>query len=104
MYWFIGAFIVASAIFFFAPQKASAQVQEVEKNSFLSLSLLVLPVIVLCWLIIETISQGVNYATIAAIGFVITACLIALPQWHKFIMPAALLTATGLVVMVLQHL
>lgn len=104
MYWFISAFIVAAAIFLFAPQKVSAQANKLETNSFLPFSLLILPVVVLCWLIVETIANGANYATIAVIGFVVTACLIALPQWHKFLMPAALLTATGLIVMGLQHL
>ena len=66
--------------------------------------LLFLPLIVMSWLIFEAVSNGADYTTIAAFGFVATACLIALPKLHRFIMPCALLTALALIAMVLQHL
>jgi len=66
--------------------------------------LLFLPLIVMSWLIFEAVSNGADYTTIAAFGFVSTACLIALPKLHRFIMPCALLTALALIAMVLQHL
>lgn len=104
MYWFISALIVASAIFWFAPQKVSADIHNSKLTPHLPMMLLFLPLVVLSWLIFETVSNGVNYTTVAAFGFVATACLIALPKLHRFIMPCALLTALALIAMVLQHL
>lgn len=104
MYWFISAFIVASAIFFLTPDKLSFEANNVKIKRHLPMGLLVLPLIVLGWLIINTVTHGVNYPTIVAFGFVTTACLIALPKLHKFIMPSALLTATALIIMVLVRI
>lgn len=103
MYWFISAFIVASAIFFIAPQKAPLEVNSTKIKRHLPFSLLILPIMVLSWLVINAITNGANYATVAAFGFVSTACLIALPKLHRYIMPCALLTVIALIVMVAQR-
>ncbi|WP_198780612.1 hypothetical protein [Shewanella putrefaciens] len=102
MYWFISAFIVASAIFFM-PQKAAVEVSSTKLKSPLPLSLLILPLGVLSWLVFDTLSNGGNYTTVAAFGFVATACLIALPKLHRYIMPCALLTAFALIAMVAER-
>lgn len=104
MYWFLSAFIVASAIFFLAPEKVSLDANNAKIKRHLPVSLLILPVIVLSWLIIDALTHGATDTTVAALGFVITACLIALPKLHRFIMPCALLTAVSLIVMVIQRL
>ncbi|BDA59783.1 hypothetical protein K5M76_15420 [Shewanella xiamenensis] len=104
MYWFISALIVASAIFWLVPQKASIDTNNNKLTPHLPMMLLFLPLIVMSWLIFEAVSNGADYTTIAAFGFVATACLIALPKLHRFIMPCALLTALALIAMVLQHL
>lgn len=103
MYWFISAFIVASAIFFLMPQKAAVEVSNTKLKSPLPLSLLILPLAVLSWLVFDTLLNGGNYATVAAFGFVATACLIALPKLHRYIMPSALLTALALIAMVAER-
>ncbi len=102
MYWFISAILVSSAIFWLAPQKAI--VNNHRRYSYLSLGLLFLPLIVLGWLLFTIATHGINAATLSAFGFVITACLIALPKLHRFIMPSALLTALALITLVLQQL
>lgn len=102
MYWFISAFIVASSIFFM-PQKAAVEVSSTKLKSPLPLSLLILPLGVLSWLVFDTLSNGGNYTTVAAFGFVATACLIALPKLHRYIMPCALLTALALIAMVAER-
>lgn len=104
MYWFASAFIVASIIFFLAPEKISLEANNAKLKRHLPVSLLVLPIIVLGWLVINALSNGANFTTVAAFGFVITACLIALPQLHKFIMPSALLTATALIIMLVLRI
>ncbi|ABN62499.1 MULTISPECIES: hypothetical protein [Shewanella] len=104
MYWFISAFLVASAIFFLAPEKISLEANNAKIKRHLPVSLLILPLIVLGWLVIDAVANGTNYATVAAFGFVTTACLIALPKLHKFIMPSALLTAVALIVMVFMRM
>ncbi|PIW60960.1 hypothetical protein [Shewanella sp. CG12_big_fil_rev_8_21_14_0_65_47_15] len=103
MYWFISAFIVASAIFFLMPQKTAVEVNNTKLKSPLPLSLLILPLAVLSWLVFDTLLNGGNYATVAAFGFVSTACLIALPKLHRYIMPSALLTALALIAMVTER-
>ena len=104
MYWFISAFLVASAIFFLAPEKISLEANNAKIKRHLPVSLLILPLIVLGWLVIDAVANGTNYATVAAVGFGTTACLIALPKLHKFIMPSALLTAVALIVMVFMRM
>lgn len=103
MYWFISAFIVASAIFFLMPQKNAVEVSNTKLKPHLPLSLLILPLVVLSWLVFDTLLNGGNYATVAAFGFVATACLIALPKLHPYIMPSALLTALALIAMVAER-
>lgn len=103
MYWFISAFIVASAVFFLIPQKATAEVSSTKLKPNLSLSLLILPLGVLSWLVFDTLSNGGNYATVTAFGFVSTACLIALPKLHRYIMPSALFTLLALITMVVER-
>lgn len=103
MYWFISALIVASAIFFLIPQKAAVEVSNTKLKSDFPLSLLILPLGVFSWLVLDTLSNGGNTATVAAFGFVSTACLIAQPKLHRYIMPSALLTVLALIAMVVER-
>lgn len=104
MLWFISALIVASAIFWLAPQKAQADTNNSKLAPHLPIMLLFLPLVVMSWLVFEAVSNGADYTTVAAFCFVTTACLIAIPKLHRFIMPCALLTALALIAMVIQRL
>ncbi|MGL5392955.1 MAG: hypothetical protein ACRDA8_16515 [Shewanella sp.] len=101
MYWFIAAFIVASAIFVFAPSQVAMKVNHSHPQRYLPLSLLILPGLVMNYLVLDALSNGPSYSSIAALGFVATACLIARRNWHKYIMLSAVLTALSLLVMVI---
>ncbi|MGL5046843.1 MAG: hypothetical protein ACRC6S_04610 [Shewanella sp.] len=104
MYWFISAFMVASVIFFLAPEKISLEASNAKTKRHLPSCLLILPLLVLGWLVIDTMANGTNYATVSAFGFVTTACLIASPKLHQFMMPSALLTAVALIAMVCMRI
>ncbi|MGL4615346.1 MAG: hypothetical protein ACRCVV_15890 [Shewanella sp.] len=100
MYWFIAAFTAASAILVFAPSQVAMTTNR-RHQRYLPLSLLILPLLVMSWLLFDVLSNGPTYASIAALGFVATACLIAHRAWHKYIMHSALLTALSLMVMLI---
>jgi len=99
MYWFIAAFTAASAILVFAPSQVAMTTNHRRHLRYLPLSLLILPLLVMSWLLFDVLSNGPTYASVAALGFVATACLIARRAWHKYIMRSALLTALSLMVM-----
>lgn len=99
MLWFISAFLIATAIFLFAPEEASIKIEQApNKKSQGHISLFILPVIVLAWLLFTLIDGHNGTYGPAAIGFVLTACSIAHTKFHKFMIPCASLTAVALVV------
>jgi len=103
MFWFISAFLISIAIYMFAPVKITNQSEnDANKVNFGHLSLLILPVGVLAWLMFSLLNGNTNSYAAASMGFVLTACSIALPKLHKFIIPCAALTAVSLVIGVLQ--
>ncbi len=99
MVWFISAFIIASAIFLFAPKEVTEQP---ESNSYKKseghISLFILPVAVLAWLLFTLIDGHNGNFSAAAIGFVLTSCAIAHSKFHKFIIPCAAITVLSLIV------
>ncbi|MBW8184399.1 hypothetical protein [Shewanella nanhaiensis] len=103
MLWFVAAFIIASGIFKFAPANVTSQtIAKSSKDGLGHISLSVLPIVILTWLLI-TIFQGEgNSFGAASFGFIVTACSIALPRMHKFIIPCALLTSISLIIGVLH--
>lgn len=92
MLWFLTAFIVASAIFKFAPAQAIEHDDASTIDKYLPLALTVLPGIALLWLIVNLVTMPMNNYSLAAIGFVMTACTVALPSLKKLALPAAMLT------------
>lgn len=99
MFWFIGAFLIASAIFLFAPEQASVQSEQAStRKSQGHISLFILPVIVLAWLLFTLLDGHNGNFGAAAIGFVLTSCAIAHSKFHKFIIPCASITAVSLVI------
>ncbi|AQS37491.1 hypothetical protein Sps_02333 [Shewanella psychrophila] len=102
MFWFIGAFLIASAIFLFAPEQASVKSEKVSaRKSQGHISLFILPVIVLAWLLFTLLDGHNGSYGAAAIGFVLTSCSIAHSKFHKFIIPCACLTAVSLIISVI---
>lgn len=98
MFWFIGAFLIATAIFLFAPDKVSVQPeQSPQRKSQGHISLFILPVIVLAWLLFTLIDGHNGTYGPAAIGFVLTSCSIAQAKFHKFIIPCASITVISLI-------
>ncbi|BAJ01021.1 hypothetical protein [Shewanella violacea] len=97
MFWFIGAFLVGSAVFLFAPKQASIQSEQASsRKSPGHISLFILPVIILAWLLFTLIDgHNSNYGA-AAISLVLTSCAVAHPKFHKFIIPCASVTAVSL--------
>jgi len=103
MFWFATAFLISAAVYMFAPVKATAQAKSgSDKVDFAHLNLLILPVAVLAWLTFSLLSGDTNSYGAASIGFVLTACSIALPRLHKFILPCAAITAISLLIGVAQ--
>jgi len=103
MFWFATAFLISAAVYMFAPVKATAQAESYsDKVNLGDLSLLILPAGVLVWLMFSLLSGDTNSYGAASIGFVLTACSIALPKLHKFILPCAALTAISLLIGVAQ--
>ncbi|WP_394146786.1 hypothetical protein [Shewanella atlantica] len=103
MLWFIGAFLISTAILMFAPVKVTTHADSFSgKFNFGQLSLLILPVGALGWLLVSLLSGDTNSYGAASIGFVLTACSIALPKFHKFIIPCAAITAISLLIGVAQ--
>ncbi len=92
MLWFITAFIVASAIFKFAPVHAIEHEDNNNFDKYLPIALIVLPSITLVWLVVNLYTEPMNNYSLAAIGFILTACTVALPSLKKLALPAALLT------------
>ncbi|WP_076407903.1 hypothetical protein [Shewanella sp. UCD-KL12] len=99
MLWFISAFIIASAIFLFAPKEVTEQANnDSAKKSEGHIGLFILPVIVLAWLLFTLIDGDQGNFSAAAIGFVLTSCAIAHTKFHKFIIPCAAITVVSLIV------
>ncbi|MEI6860233.1 MAG: hypothetical protein V5788_10790 [Shewanella sp.] len=99
MFWFIGAFLIASAIFLFAPEQALMQSERAStKKSQGHISLFILPVVILAWLLFTLLDGHNSNFGAAAIGFVLTSCAIAHSNYHKFIIPCASVTAVSLIV------
>lgn len=92
MLWFITAFIVASVIFKFAPAQAVEHDDTSTIDKYLPLALAALPGAALLWLVVSLITMPTNNYSLAAIGFVLTACTVALPSLKKLALPAALMT------------
>ncbi|WP_299006050.1 hypothetical protein [uncultured Shewanella sp.] len=96
MYWLILGFVVVSAIIVLLPQNMSLAIADDPKLSSKKIThfmLLLLPIMVLAWLLITLINGNNTHFGATAIGFVLTACTVAIPRLHKLILPAAMLTA-----------
>ncbi|QLE84694.1 MULTISPECIES: hypothetical protein [Shewanella] len=104
MTWFIAAFTIATAIFLFGPKEVSDQ--QTQKHSELpkQLSLLLLPVIMLAWFAVTQLNSQTSMFDIVALGFVLSACSIALPTLRRFILPCAGLTSVALIAALLVNL
>ncbi|WP_394200200.1 hypothetical protein [Shewanella waksmanii] len=104
MTWFIAAFTIATAIFIFGPKQVSEQ--QTHKNSELpkQWSLLVLPIVVLGWFAVTQLNSQTSMFDIVALGFVLSACSIALPVLRRFILPCAGLTSVALIIAIIGNL
>ncbi len=99
MFWFIAAFLIAIAIFLFAPEQTLMQSeQNSTKKSLGHTSLFILPIIILTWLLFTLLNGHNGNFGATAIGFVLTSCVIAHSKYHKFIIPCASVTAISLIV------
>ncbi|MFT5704750.1 MAG: hypothetical protein ACI8SK_000703 [Shewanella sp.] len=99
MLWFIAAFVIATAVFKFAPANVTTQtIANSNKDGLGHIGLFILPGLVLLWLLFTVFQEGSNSYVAASFGFVLTACSIALTKFHKFMIPCALITITSIIV------
>ncbi|WOT06066.1 hypothetical protein [Shewanella youngdeokensis] len=98
MFWFIAALALGSVIFVLTPEKAVNQADNGPSifDKLSQQSLLILPLIILTWVIVAIVSAPMTPFAAAAIGFVLTAATVALPQLHKYLAPIAGLTFVSL--------
>ncbi|MCL1040668.1 hypothetical protein L2712_03225 [Shewanella marisflavi] len=104
MTWFITAFIIASAIFMFAPKTLAAPIADNAKIQPSQWLLFTLPLLALIILMIAlALGYTSSHASIA-IGFALTGCSVAISRFHRFILPCAAYTGLSLVMLALQYL
>ncbi|WP_281212293.1 hypothetical protein [Shewanella insulae] len=104
MTWFITAFVIASAIFMFAPKSLATPMVEGPKVKTSQWVLFTLPLLAL---VIMMIAMAKGYSSShagIAIGFALTACSVAISRFHRFILPCAAYTGLSLLMLAMQYL
>ena len=104
MTWFITAFVIASAIFMFAPKSLATPMANDAKIQPSQWLLFTLPLLALVILMIAlALGYTSSHASIA-IGFALTGCSVAISRLHRFIVPCAAYTGLSLIILVLRYL
>lgn len=104
MTWFISAFIIASAIFMFAPKSLATSNNNLASQSKGQGVLLLLPLLAFILILISILIGNGSTQSLVAISFALTGCSVAVAQFHRFILPCAGLTAISLIALVIQTL
>ncbi|GIU24287.1 hypothetical protein [Shewanella colwelliana] len=104
MTWFISAFIIASAIFMFAPKKLAVNNATPSHQAYGQKVLLAIPLVALMIFSLNVLSGYSSPQAVVAISFALTGCSVAMTSLHRFIIPCAGVTAVALVLMVIQLL
>ncbi|MCH1931558.1 hypothetical protein L9G16_15355 [Shewanella sp. A25] len=102
MYGLICAFIAAAVMLYLIPNRVILGSHTSKLMSYQSL-LLFLPLLVVSWIAINLMFNGASFRSLAALGFTFTACLIALPRWHRYLIPSALFTALMLIALITEY-
>lgn len=102
MTWFISAFIIASAIFMFAPKSLATSNTNMANQPKGQGVLLLLPLLAFILILISILIGNISTQAVVAISFALTGCSVAVSQLHRFILPCAGLTAISLIAMLIQ--
>lgn len=103
MTWFISAFVIASAIFIFAPKSLATPSADTLTQAKAQWRWLLLPLLLLVPLTFSlTNANNAPYITVA-IAFTLTGCAVAVPKLHPYIITCAAFTALTLLLLVLQR-
>lgn len=103
MTWFISAFVIASAIFVFAPKSLATPTADSLTQIKGQWRCLLLPLLLLMSLafILATLDNA-PYLTVA-MAFTLTGFAVAVPKLHPYIITGAAFTALSLLLLVLQR-
>ncbi|MCG9745655.1 hypothetical protein [Shewanella sp. Isolate8] len=104
MTWFITAFVIASAVFMFAPKSLATPLAEAPKVKASQWVLFTLPMLALLVMMIALAKGYSSSHASIAIGFALTACSVAISRFHRFILPCAAYTGLSLLMLALQYL
>ncbi len=99
MLWFIAAFVIATGVYKFAPANVTTQsIADSSKDGLGHVGLFILPGLVLLWLLFTILQEGSNSYGAASLGFVLTACSIAMTKFHKYMIPCAVITIISTII------
>ncbi len=98
MAWIVSMVIIASLMFLFTPQHASAEAES-RASGLTAISqpklLMILPLIVMAWVAVKAFSMPFSFLSLAMVSFVATPMVLLIPKWRNALPPLALLSVAS---------